>query len=79
LLRHLVMPGMLDDTAAIMRFVAGLSRDTYVNVMDQYRPAWKARTDPRHEAINRPMASEQFLVALQHARNAGLWRFDTRW
>ncbi|MEE8363899.1 MAG: radical SAM protein [Dehalococcoidia bacterium] len=79
LLRHLVMPGMLDDTAAIMRFVAGLSRDTYVNVMDQYRPAWKARTEAKHAGINRPVTEGELAAALEQARAAGLWRFDTRW
>jgi putative pyruvate formate lyase activating enzyme len=39
LVRHLVMPGLLEDTREIMRWIAGLSADTYVNVMDQYYPA----------------------------------------
>ena len=40
LVRHLVMPGLLDDTREIMHWLATtLSRDTYVNVMDQYYPA----------------------------------------
>ena len=39
LVRHLVMPGMLDDTKRIAEFLAGeISRGTYVNVMAQYRP-----------------------------------------
>ena len=46
LVRHLVMPGMLEDTRAILGWMAELSRDTYVNVMEQYHPAWKATTDP---------------------------------
>src|SRR5262249_32610223 len=36
LVRHLVMPGRLDDTRNIARWLAELSRDTYLNVMDQY-------------------------------------------
>src|SRR5262245_48132890 len=39
IIRHLVMPGMLEDTRAIMGWLGGLSRDAYVNVMDQYHPA----------------------------------------
>jgi putative pyruvate formate lyase activating enzyme len=35
LVRHLVMPGLLDDTHKIMRWLAALSPGTYVNVMDQ--------------------------------------------
>ncbi|HEY5704948.1 MAG TPA: radical SAM protein [Terrimicrobiaceae bacterium] len=54
LVRHLVMPGLLDDTREIMRWIATtLSGDTYVNVMDQYYPAHKAETNARFVQINR--------------------------
>jgi len=80
LVRHLVMPGLLDDTRAIMRWIAGsLSRDTYVNVMDQYYPAHKAETEPRFADINRGISADEFCGALELARAADLWRFDTRW
>jgi len=80
LVRHLVMPGLLDDTREIMRWLAtALSRDTFVNVMDQYRPAHKAETEPRFAAINRRILKTEFDQAMEHARAAGLWRFDTRW
>jgi putative pyruvate formate lyase activating enzyme len=80
LVRHLVMPGLLDDTREIMRWIAtALSRDTYVNVMDQYYPAHKAETEPRFAEINRHTSDSEFCRALEHARSASLWRFDTRW
>ncbi|MBI4660454.1 MAG: radical SAM protein [Verrucomicrobia bacterium] len=80
LVRHLVMPGLLEDTREIMRWLAtALSRDTYVNVMDQYHPSHKAETDPRFALINRRLRDGEFEPALEHARSAGLWRFDTRW
>jgi putative pyruvate formate lyase activating enzyme len=42
LVRHLVLPGGLAGSAATARFLADeVSRDTYINVMDQYRPAFK--------------------------------------
>jgi putative pyruvate formate lyase activating enzyme len=79
LVRHLVMPGLLDDTREIMRWLATtLSRDTFVNVMDQYRPAHKAETEPRFTAISRRITGTEFEQAMEHARAAGLWRFDTR-
>jgi len=56
-----------------------LSPDTYVNVMDQYYPAHKAETEPRFAEINRGVTDREFCSALELARNAGLWRFDTRW
>jgi putative pyruvate formate lyase activating enzyme len=80
LVRHLVMPGLLDDTREIMRWITeNMSRDTYVNVMDQYYPAHKAETEPRFAEINRGITGDEFCCALELARAAGLWRFDTRW
>jgi len=80
LVRHLVMPGLLDDTREIMRWIATtLSRDTYVNVMDQYYPAYKAETEPRFAEINRGISDNEFCHAIELARAAGLWRLDTRW
>jgi putative pyruvate formate lyase activating enzyme len=79
LVRHLVMPGLGEDTREIMRWIAGLSADTYVNVMDQYAPAWKAKTDEKYRDINRAVDPVEMTTAYAHARAAGLWRFDRRW
>ena len=80
LLRHLVMPGLLDDTREILRWIATtLSLDTYVNVMDQYFPAHKAETEPRFGEINRRVHDRELEQAFEDARAAGLWRFDARW
>jgi putative pyruvate formate lyase activating enzyme len=80
LVRHLVMPGLLEDTREIMRWIAeNLSPDTYVNVMDQYYPAHKAETEPRFAEINRRTSDHEFCSALELARDTGLWRLDTRW
>jgi putative pyruvate formate lyase activating enzyme len=76
LVRHLVMPGGVAGTAEVMRFLAGeISRDTYVNVMDQYRPCWEANKTP---AINRRITLEEYEQALEAARQAGLHRLDDR-
>ena len=79
IVRHLVMPGLLDDTRAIIAWVAGLSLDTYTNVMDQYRPDHKVLEIERYEPINRTITSDEFEVGLAAARKAGLWRIDRRW
>jgi hypothetical protein len=80
IVRHLVMPGLLDDTGKIVRWLAGeLSPDTYVNVMDQYYPAWKAMTEAKFADINRGIHESEFEQALAYAREAGLWRLDRRW
>jgi putative pyruvate formate lyase activating enzyme len=75
LVRHLVMPGLLEDTREIMRWLAAeCSRDTCVNLMDQYRPAHKAETESRFAAINRRIHDAEYEQAVAHARSAGLWR-----
>jgi putative pyruvate formate lyase activating enzyme len=80
LVRHLVMPGLLDETREIMRWLAAeVSRDTYVNLMDQYRPAWKVGLEGRYAEINRTLSPREFGEAGDAARAAGLWRFDSRW
>jgi putative pyruvate formate lyase activating enzyme len=72
LVRHLVLPGGLAGTADAMRFLAEeVSRDTYVNVMDQYHPAAKAF---RHPMLNRPVLFSEVDEAIGLAREAGLWR-----
>jgi putative pyruvate formate lyase activating enzyme len=79
LVRHLVMPGMLEDTRAILRWLATeLSPDTYVNLMEQYHPAHKAETEPQFAEINRRLAGSEFNRAVELAGAAGLWRLDAR-
>jgi putative pyruvate formate lyase activating enzyme len=77
LVRHLVMPGLLEETRSVLHWLATeLSPDTYVNLMDQYHPAHKAETDPRFSEINRPISRPEFRQALACAEEAGLWRLD---
>ena len=76
LVRHLVMPGGLAGTERVMQFLAQeISRNTYVNVMDQYRPCYKAESDPR---IGRRITAAEYEDACQAARKAGIHRLDSR-
>lgn len=77
LVRHLVMPGDVAGTASILRFLAELSPDTYVNVMDQYRPAGVVGGEKFSE-INRPVTREEYRLAREMAHEAGLTRLDAR-
>ncbi len=79
LLRHLVMPGLLNETREIMAYLADLSVDTYVNIMDQYSPAWKVKSTEKYAEINRRIDDRELRGAIEHARAVGLWRFDRRW
>lgn len=76
LVRHLVMPGGLAETRDILHFLAReISIDTYVNVMDQYRPCGKADQYP---PIDRPLSHDEFQEALNLARESGLNRLDEK-
>jgi putative pyruvate formate lyase activating enzyme len=76
LVRHLVLPEGMSGTAKIARFLAEeVSRDTYINVMDQYRPCYKAAKLP---PLARPITRAEYEQAVQQARDAGLHRFDKR-
>jgi putative pyruvate formate lyase activating enzyme len=78
LIRHLVMPGCLDETRAILEWIATeLGPDTYVNLMDQYRPAGRVAGE-RFPEINRPLRLAEYREALEIARRVGLWRLDGR-
>lgn len=78
LVRHLVMPGGTAGTRDIMQWIAReISPDTYVNVMDQYRPEHRVN-EQRFPEINRPLTSREYQEAVQMAREAGLWRLDQR-
>jgi putative pyruvate formate lyase activating enzyme len=70
LVRHLVLPGGLSGTAELCRFIAEeVSPDTHVNIMDQYRPCYRAREFP---PLDRPVSRAEVRDAVAAARNAGL-------
>jgi putative pyruvate formate lyase activating enzyme len=82
LVRHLVLPGHLDESREIFRWLAAeISPDTYVNIMAQYRPEFLVGRedllpDARFEEIDRRPTGEEITRAHAEAREAGLWRFD---
>jgi putative pyruvate formate lyase activating enzyme len=72
LIRHLVMPGGLAGTNRVLDFIAArVSVNAWVNVMDQYRPAFKAGRIPE---LSRPITRGEYLESVDHARRAGLSR-----
>jgi putative pyruvate formate lyase activating enzyme len=76
LLRHLVLPHGLSGTREIMRFVARqVSKNTYVNVMPQYRPCGRAG-DVKELSVH--LSEKDYETALQTAIEEGIKRFDRR-
>lgn len=84
LVRHLVMPGKEAEAERIMAFLGGeVSRDCFVNIMEQYHPdahVGKAPRNPskgevRYAEINRAVTEAEKSAARRAAEAAGLWRF----
>ncbi|NMA51728.1 MAG: radical SAM protein, partial [Peptococcaceae bacterium] len=74
LVRHLVLPGGLAGTKKVMEFLAhSISRKTYVNIMAQYRPYYKA---VGHPLLGRRITDAEYREALQTAAEAGLTRIQ---
>jgi len=75
LVRHLVLPDGLAGTREAMRFLAReISRNTYVNIMDQYRPC--GDLIPHGSPLNRRITREEFKEAIRTAREEGITRLD---
>jgi putative pyruvate formate lyase activating enzyme len=78
ILRHLIMPGRLEETEAILRFVSEeLGTGTYVNLMSQYHVSGKVGRNRQYEEIARGIHREEYEQALALARELGL-RLDSR-
>ena len=76
LVRHLVLPNNLAGTGDIVQFLAEeISPETYLNVMAQYRPTYKAHLYPE---INRRPSAQEMEKAMELALAAGLTRLDER-
>ena len=74
LVRHLVLPNGIAGTPEITRFIAEqISPNTYLNLMDQYRPAFRAREHPK---LTRGINAHEWQEAVQAAHDAGLGRLD---
>jgi putative pyruvate formate lyase activating enzyme len=72
IVRHLVMPGLTSDSHAILRFIADeLSSQTYVNIMDQYRPCFQAGRSPE---IARRTTRMEHRAVVEMAHGLGLHR-----
>jgi putative pyruvate formate lyase activating enzyme len=75
IIRHLVLPEGLAGTGEVMRFIANeISSDAYVNIMDQYRPCYKAYNNPHYPAMGRRITNVEFEEAVRVAEEEGVKR-----
>ena len=74
MIRHLLMPGLLQETKAILDFITThLPADTYVNIMRQYHPCGRAGDYPE---LAGEIHAEDYSAALDYAQVQGLKRLD---
>ena len=74
LVRHLVLPDGLAGTEEMLRFLAReVSTNTYLNIMAQYHPCYRAFDKP---SLARPISRQEFEEAIDLARQQGLRRLD---
>jgi len=69
LVRHLVLPGCVDDSRKCLAFLASLSPDTHVSIMSQYSPRHRA---PQHPEINRSPTASEYDEVTEYAIELGL-------
>ncbi len=72
LIRHLVLPENLAGSKKIMKFLSQLSPHTFVNIMDQYHPYFKALNYPQ---LARRITRQEYQQVAKWAKRYGLWRF----
>ncbi len=74
MIRHLIMPNGVSGTRNVIEWIAdNLPRDTYVNIMSQYRPEYKAHKYPE---ISSKLTNKEYLDAVMWAKQAGLTNLD---
>jgi putative pyruvate formate lyase activating enzyme len=72
LIRHLVMPGGVASSEAVLKFIAEeISVHSYVNIMDQYRPEYRAY---EYSEISRRITHKEYMEAIQIAKRFHLHR-----
>jgi putative pyruvate formate lyase activating enzyme len=74
LIRHLVLPKDLAGTRKVVDFIVReISPNTYINIMDQYHPCYKAF---EHPPLNRRVTKKEYDDAVNYALKAGMKRID---
>jgi putative pyruvate formate lyase activating enzyme len=81
IIRHLVLPGDLAGSDLVMKFIGErISKEAYVNIMDQYRPCGRIIEETGnlyHELLMRAITEEEYRYATGSARKYGLhWGFE---
>ena len=74
MIRHLVMPNNVSGSKEVVSWIAAnLPKNTYVNIMSQYRPLYKAKNYPK---IARRISKEEYKEVVDWAKQSGLTNLD---
>ncbi len=76
LVRHLILPGYIQNSKEVIKFLSGISKEIFVNVMDQYHPEYRATEDIH---LTRPISRKEYEEVVQYAIELGMRninRFD---
>ena len=72
LIRHLVLPNNIAGSRMVIDFIADeISIGTYINIMDQYHPDYKAFDDKN---LNRRITDSEYKEVMEYALTKGLKR-----
>ncbi len=75
LVRHLIMPGDIAGSDEVFKFISEkISKDTYINIMDQYRPEYNAW---KFKELSRKPTNDEYLQAVELAKKYGLEHGET--
>ena len=74
MIRHLVMPNNVGGSKKVIEWIAeNLPKDTYLNIMSQYRPMYKAFNYPE---ISRRITPEEYKEVVSRAKELGLTNLE---
>lgn len=74
MIRHLVMPNNVSGAREVLKWISeNLPRDTYINLMSQYTPRYKATEYPE---ISRRISREEYSDAIDYAESVGLTNLE---
>ncbi len=74
MVRHLVMPNEVSGSKEVIKWIAAnLPQDTFLNIMSQYRPVYRAHEYP---SINRRLTRSEYNEVVQLAEDCGLTNLE---
>ncbi len=69
IVRHLVLPGHVEDTKRVLDWLSSFDKSIYVSLMAQYFPA---KTDEKYPELNRKLYKHEYRAASDYFFNVGL-------